>query len=325
MRAKAQPGKRAPEAYAPNLGYVLIGAAACCWGGSATLGRAMFTGRVAQAVSPLVLTQMRVTLAALALLAAVAILRRGAIFLPRREAAAAVLLGVVGMATSNVLFYTAIERTNVAVAIIVQFTAPIWVLVYMVARGRQRATWARVGAVVLAFAGVALVLGVMGAGWRFFPAGGLDALGVGAALASAFTFAYYNIGGEKLATRADAILVSLHMLVGAALVLLVAHPPWLVWRAHYGGPEWVFFAEFSLLATLAPTLLYLSGLRFLDPTRAVVTSCLEPVSGILLAAYFLGERLVWTTGLGVVCVLSAILLVQRRSGGEPDPPARISA
>ncbi|MGH9415106.1 MAG: DMT family transporter [Terriglobales bacterium] len=298
-------------------GYGLIAAAACCWGASAALGRAMFTGRVAHPVSPLVLTQMRITLAALVLLAALAAARRGAIFLPARQAWAAVSIGIVGMTASNYFYYLAIERTCVAVAIIIQYTAPIWVLLYLVARGRQRATPTRLAAVALALAGIALVLGVASAGLRLFTsAGGLDAIGVCGALLAAFAFAYYNIAGERLVARADPILVSLYMLVGAAVFMLAVHPPWLIWRAHYGAAEWRFFGEFSLLATLVPTLLYISGLRILDPTRAVVTSCLEPVSGILLAAVFLGEQLGWTKALGVACVLAAIVLVQRPSGAD---------
>ena len=45
-----------------------------------------------------------------------------------------------GVAASNYFYYLAIQRTNVATAIIVQYTAPVWVLVYMAARGLEKAT-----------------------------------------------------------------------------------------------------------------------------------------------------------------------------------------
>ena len=53
------------------------------------------------------------------------------------------------------------SKTSVATAITLQYTAPIWVLFYMVARGRQRATLKRAGAVVLVVAGVLLAVGVL--------------------------------------------------------------------------------------------------------------------------------------------------------------------
>lgn len=293
-----------------SRGYLLIGGAACCWGASAALGRAMFTGRFGLAlapVSPLVLTQGRISFAALLLLPFLWIGRRGRIALPRRDFWNAVSLGVLGMSSSNYLYYLAIQRTNVVTAIILQYTAPIWVLVFLVARGRQRASSARVAAVVIALAGIALTLGLLRSGAAIR----LDPIGVIAAGLAAFAFAYYNIGGESLTRRADPILVSLWMLVGAAAVWLAINPPWRL--VHLAPAQWLFLLVFGLLATLAPTLLYISGLRFLDPTRAVVTSCLEPVSGILLAAVFLDETLVWSQVLGVVFVLAAIVLVQ--SGG----------
>ena len=293
----------------PGLrGELLIAAAACCWGASAVLGRAMFTGRVAHPVSALALTEMRNLLAAVLLLPALALLRRGAIRLPWRLAWRAFALGIAGLAASNYLYYLAIARTNVATAIVVQYTAPIWVLVYLVARRVQRPTPARVGAVALALFGIALVLQLTQPGGALR----LDRIGVGGALLAAFAFAYYNLAGERIVRSADPALVSLYMLCGAAVLFLLLRPPWRIWQAHYGPREWSFFLAFSLLATLIPTLLYIAGLRFVDATRAVVTSCLEPVSGILLAALVLGERLAWLQIAGVACVIAAILLAQKR-------------
>lgn len=303
-----------PDAAPPRLrGYALIASAACCWGGSAALGRALFTSRLTGGhiapVGPLVLTQTRISLAALILLPMMLWLRRGRVLVPAREAVAGLLLGLVGMSVSNYFYYLAIERTNVATAIVIQYTAPIWVLLYLVARGRQSASWRRVSAVLLALLGICLVLGLVNAGAALR----LDILGVAGAMLAALAFAYYNVAGRNLARRLDPLLISLYMLVGAAVFFALIHPPWLLWQAHYAPAEWGFFLVFSLLATLAPTLLYISGLRYLDATRAVVTSCLEPVSGILLASAFLGEVLNWLRWLGVACVVAAIVLISVRA------------
>jgi drug/metabolite transporter (DMT)-like permease len=309
----------APDTTRPHRrGYVLIAAAACSWGGSAALGRAMFTSRLAAGsiapVSPLILTQTRISLAALILLPALLWLRRGRVLVPARDAVAGLLLGLVGMSVSNYFYYLAIERTNVATAIVIQYTAPVWVLLYLVARGRQAPSLRRIGAVALALLGIGLVLGLLNAGAALR----LDLIGVAGALVAALAFAYYNVAGQILARRMDPVLIALYMLVGAAVFFAFLHPPWRLWQAHYSHAEWGFFLVFSLLATLAPTLLYISGLQYLDATRAVVTSCLEPVSGILLAAVFLGESLDGWRWLGVGCVIAAILLISitAQSGEE---------
>jgi DME family drug/metabolite transporter len=289
-------------------GELLIAAAAVCWGASAVLGRALLAGRFAHPVGPVALSEWRNLIAVAVLLPALAAFRRGGVRLPWRIAWRVLALGVAGLAASNYFYYVAIARTNVATAIIVEYSAPIWVLLYLVARREQKATLARVGAVLLALAGIALVLNLLRPGAALQ----LDGLGVGAALLAAFAFAYYNLAGERLVKAADPLLVSFYMLVGAAAVFLLVRPPWRIWHAGYTPREWLDLLAFSLLATLVPTLLYLAGLRYVDPTRAVVTSCLEPVSAILLAAVFLGERLAWLQAAGVACVIAAILLAQKR-------------
>ena len=64
---------------------------------------------------------------------------------------------------------------------------------------------------------------------------------------------------------------------------------------------------------------YFAGLQHLEPTRAIVASCLEPVFSIVLAAVFLGELLRPVQTLGIVLVLIAIVLIQmpeRAARGE---------
>jgi drug/metabolite transporter (DMT)-like permease len=61
---------------------------------------------------------------------------------------------------------------------------------------------------------------------------------------------------------------------------------------------------------LLPFSCYFAGLQHLEPTRAIVASCLEPVFSILLAALVLGELLRPMQTAGIVLVLVAIVLIQ---------------
>src|SRR6185312_8545157 len=157
---------RAPAQH-PLRGYLFIAAATFCWGISATLGRAVFTGRLLggqalEPISPLILAQSRTTLSLL-VLAPILLARRGRQLLrtDRRDAISVFLIGVIAVAGSNYFYYYAIELTNVATAIVLQYTAPVWVLLYMVARRLQRPTAQRVIAVVLALLGISLITGII--------------------------------------------------------------------------------------------------------------------------------------------------------------------
>lgn len=295
----------------PLRGYFYIGGAALFWGIAATLGRAAFTGRLLpggalRAIDPLILSQSRATLS-LAVLLPVILMRRGAAALrvPGRDLVRFFLLGILGVAASNYLYYLAIQRTNVATAIILQYTAPVWVLVYTVARGAQRPSLRRVSAVGLAVVGCALAVGFVGSsGLR------MDTVGVIAALLAAFSFAFYNVGGHSVLARYDRWKVLLWVLVATSTFWIFVNPPWKIIAAHYGREQWAFMLVFSLLSVLAPFSCYFAGLQHLEPTRAIVASCLEPVFSIVIAAIALGELLRSLQTIGIVLVLVAIVLIQ---------------
>lgn len=289
------------------------------------LGRAVFTGKLLlgaaalRAIDPLILSQTRTTFSLLVLFP-ILIARQGwqRVKLPARDLAYCFLLGTLGVAVSNYFYYVAVQRINVATAIIVQYTAPVWVLIYVVASGQQKLTLQKVAAVAMAVTGIALVIdlfkAVSGAGSH------LDPYGYLAALLASFSFAFYNIAGHGILRRRDRWRVLVWTLAAAAAFWLVVNPPWRIAAAHYLPAQWLFLFVFSMISVLGPFSLYFHGLQHLDPTRAVIASCLEPVFSILLAALLLGEVLRPIQTVGTVLVLAAIIIAQRP--GHARQPAK---
>jgi drug/metabolite transporter, DME family len=297
----------------PIRGYFYIGGATLLWGIAANLGRAAFTGRLlppSQAlrpIDPLILSQTRTTFSLL-VLACVLPLVRGwrSLKVSRSDLGRMFVLGILGVAASNYFYYLAILRTNVATAIILQYTAPAWVLLYALARGLQRLTFERCLAVALALTGIALVVGNFGgAGLR------RDPVGVAAAMLAAFSFAFYNLGGHSILRRHDRWTVLLYTILSASLFWIFVNPPWRITAAHYSLAQWLFLLGFSLISVLLPFASYFAGLQHLQPTQAVVVSCLEPVFSIVIARFALGESMRPVQSLGVVVVLLAIIAVER--------------
>jgi len=310
-KALAQDDNQKSDHRKPLRGYLYIASATFLWGVAATLGRAMFTGRllphgqVLRPIDPVILSQSRTTFSFLLLGMALVALRGWArLRLPAADFGRMCVLGIFGVAASNYLYYLAIQRTNVATAIILQYTAPVWVLLYTVARGQHKPTLQRIAAVGLAVTGIALVIGIFGGGFR------LDPLGVTAAILAAFSFAFYNVGGHSILARHDRWTVLLYTIFSASLFWLVVNPPWKIAAAHYQNSQWLFLLGFSLISVLAPFAFYFAGLQHLEPTRAIVVSCLEPVFSIVIAAVALGELMRPLQMVGIVLVLIAIVVVQ---------------
>ncbi|MGC2474717.1 MAG: DMT family transporter [Candidatus Sulfotelmatobacter sp.] len=306
-------------------GYLFIASAAFLWGVSAAMGRAVFTGKLPLAgealhpIEPLILSQTRTSFSLLVLLPALVFAhkdRRGwrRIQLPTRDLIQCLVLGMLGVAASNYFYYVAIQKTSVAIAIILQYTAPVWVLLYVVSRGQQKLSPQKVAAVLVALAGIALTIGIVGA--KSGSPLHLNSYGLIAAMLASFSFAFYNVGGHSILARYDRWRVLTWTLASASVFWLFVNPPWKV--AHYTPAQWAFLFVFSMISVLGSFSLYFLGLQYLEPTRAIIASCLEPVFSILLAALLLGEVVRPIQTLGIVLVLSAIVIVQLPGRGAAD-------
>jgi drug/metabolite transporter (DMT)-like permease len=268
-------------------------------------------------IEPLILSQTRTSFSLLVLLPML-VGRRGwqRIALPTPDLIQCLVLGMLGVAASNYFYYVAIQRTSVAIAIVLQYTAPVWVLLYVVARGQQKLSLQKVAAVLVALAGISLTIGIVGTS-----SGSplrLDRWGLIAAMLASFSFAFYNVGGHRILARYDRWRVLTWTLASAAIFWLIVNPPWKILATHYTIAQWTFLFVFSMISVLGSFSLYFLGLQHLEPTRAIIASCLEPVFSILLAAVFLAEGVRPIQTLGIVLVLSAIVIVQLPGRGVAD-------
>ena len=116
--------------------------ATLCWAASATFGKAVFNGSLFAGqpmIFPLVLNQTRTTFSVV-LLAVFLLLRYGrrSFRIDAWDLRLCLLVGALGLGASAFFYYFAIQKVTVAIAITVQYTAPVWVLLYMAVRGREQ-------------------------------------------------------------------------------------------------------------------------------------------------------------------------------------------
>ncbi len=272
-------------------------------------------------IDPVILAQSRSTISLLLLAPILLLKSRSSLRVRGNYLVQFFLLGIFGVAASNFFYFYAIEKTTVALAIVLQYVAPVWVLLYMLARRLQRPTVRRISGVILAVVGCGLAVGGIGAQsgfpWLTISGPHFNVLGVIAGEMAAISFAFYNVYGQHLLQAYNRWTVLLYALLGAAVFWLILNPPWRILAQHYSAGQWLFMVVFSISSMLVPFSLYFAGLQHLDPTRAIVTACLEPVWAILLTAIMLGELVSSMQTAGIIVVLSATILVQR-----PDPRVR---
>lgn len=287
----------APRA-GPAAGVAAIAAASLLWAVGAALARRLFDA----GVTPVELTEARAAIAA-AGLALAGGARRSATPLPAAKLAA---FGV-AIATVTATYYEAIARIPVAVAIVVQYTAPALVVLYAAVAARRRPDGPVVAAVALAVAGVALVSGLPGAG------GSLDGAGLAFAGVSAVTFAAYTVLAVD-AARAYGPVGAMFRAFGIATLF------WIAVQATRGWPGALFepslvprVVAVAVAGTLVPFLLFVWGAQRLAAERASVAATLEPVFAALVAWLWLGQALTALQVAGGVLIVAAVVALQARA------------
>jgi drug/metabolite transporter (DMT)-like permease len=241
--------------------------------------------------------------------------------LPARARLAMVAAALAGTVL-NLCMFIAFDRITIALALLGFYTYPALVAVANVGLGRERLDGTRIGALVLAIAGmVAVVAGELepGAGIR------LDAIGVGLALGAAVSQTIFVIlardGYPEVPTEQAMTTVLLVSGIGALIVALLAGGVASLAQPLTSPSVLPLLVFTGIAAAAIPSLGFLTGIRLIGGTRAGILMLFEPVVGVALAAWLLSEGLEWVQVLGAVAILGAALLLQRSGGPAAVEPA----
>ena len=238
-----------------------------------------------------------------------------------RRAARWLGLAIVLGAGLNLAAFLSFDNTTVALALLGFYTYPAMVAAGSVLLGREQLDAARVVALLLALAGmVAVVLG----GPAVEPAARGTLLGIALALAAAafqtaFVLTSRGYAGVPAEQAMGAILAGSSVL--AVAVTLVVHGPAAL-TMPLGSPSLIVLLVFvGLFAAALPSVLFLTGIRWIGGVRTGILMLFEPVVGVALAAALLSERLEPVQVLGGATILLAAFIVQRGTAARPESPA----
>ncbi|AUB79421.1 MULTISPECIES: EamA family transporter [Spiribacter] len=279
------------------LPIALVMAAAFQWGLAGGLaGQLMTSGW-----SPELLTFWRLLVGLLCMLAWVAVIRlQGySLNLTRPLVAWSALAGL-GVTGNLTFYFISISEASVAVAVTLMYSAPVMVYFVSFARGTERPTTLKLGAIAAIVVGVVLLTGL----YRTTP-GAFSLWGVLAGLLSGisysvFIFAFKSAGSHgrtpvSLTVAFMAAVLALAFLVDPAQAVSVPL-----------SPDAPLFLLFGLIGAGLSFLCYFIGLRGVLPTMAAVVAMIEPVTATLYGVIGLGEALSLAEVLGMIIILSSV-------------------
>jgi drug/metabolite transporter (DMT)-like permease len=285
----------------PARGYLLSAGAAVLWGTSGVMTKFLLNHQL----EPDELLIFRTSLAALILFSWLGISAQRLLRVSLRDLPFFALQGVIGLVINQGLYYFSLTMVSVGYALLIQYLAPIFLMIYGVLTKTERMTGGKIAAACAALGGCMLmVLGQQGGVARVSLAGTLCALG------SALGFAFYTVYGKRGLARYDSRTMMAYAFLFAGLMWIVIRPLWTLPWGTYDLKTLALFLYLAAAGTAIPFGLFLASLRYLEPSRSSLVSTLEPVVASVLAWVWLHEKMEPLQILGGISVLGGIFLLQ---------------
>jgi drug/metabolite transporter (DMT)-like permease len=283
-----------------NLAHLAAAGAAILWAISGVVGKVLLSG----SLSPGQLVFYRSALGSGLLLAGLLAEKRTLLKINLHDLPYLILLGVLGLALTQFAYYGAIQAMSVGLAILLQYLAPLWIVLYERFWIKMPLTSSKVLALVVAILGCLLVC---------VPTSGkttVSTYGLFLGIASGVFFATYGLMSQRALRTYSEVTVLFYSLLFTALFWgWVTSSGWTPLGGLGNGKVWMILYV-TVFGTLLPFFLFILALRHLQASQVGIITTLEPVVAATIAWIYLGDRLTAFQIVGGVLVLIAILMLR---------------
>ena len=263
------------------------------------------------------LTQIRTTGAALILITFAVLKGKSQLYARRDELKDLIIFGTVGVAAVTSFYFFAIKYLYVSVALVIEFTASIWIVLYLRFIKKKQVSPIMWWGIACAFSGLFL-LSQIWTGTTLHP------LGVAVAFADAFALAIYFLLADRLSQKRSSLSL-MSWGIGVAAVFWALVLPW--WNfpfeyltntyslegnlSNYSAPGWALILWIIVIGTVIPYLLTVTGIRELSASTGSVIGMIEPLFAGAIAWWLLSEAFNTTQLIGCAVLLLGIYLADK--------------
>lgn len=237
--------------------------------------------------------------------------------LKRPELLPLISYGVIGIALVQALYFLAISRMHVSIALLIEFTAPVWIVVYLRVVKRKHVPNQMWLALIMALTGLAIISQI----WDGLK---LDNIGVIASFGASFALAFYFLCGESMSNYRDNISITMWGFVFAGLAWCLVLPIWTFPFELFttsiplegllegnSAPGWVLILYVVLIGTILPYLCVMNGLKNLKASTTSAFGLLEPIFVGIVAWIWFAESWTVIQLLGGVIVIAGIYMADQ--------------
>ncbi|WNB93016.1 EamA family transporter [Bacillus sp. NEB1478] len=215
--------------------------------------------------------------------------------------------GILSITFFNWCYFTTIQNASLAIAAILLYTAPAFVLLISIFVFKETLTFQKLIALFLTFLGCTFVSGLLSGQFAELSWAGLfTGLGAG------FGYSLYSIFGKLAGKKYETLTISFYTFLFALIVLFPL--------SHISASNIEltnikvlgYTAGLGLLPTVLAYWFYTNGLKQVEASKASIMSTVEPVVATIMGLFLYREAISIIQMLGIIFVLGAVLLIQER-------------
>ena len=228
------------------------------------------------------------------------------------DAVRLVIYGIIGMLAVQYTYLASIDYGNAAVATLLQYLAPVMIIIWVVMRGQSKFTQKDGITVSLALVGSFLLL----------TNGSLSTLAVSLpaivwGLLSGVTLAFYTLYAIPLLREFDSlVIVGWAMLIGSFFISFV-HPPWQIELSTFTPEIWVYLFIVIVFGTMLAFWFYIESLQTLTAKETSLLGNIEPLTAVLATVFWLNVPFGTFQWLGTTLII--LMMIYLAFGKEKKP------
>ncbi|MED1605999.1 DMT family transporter [Cytobacillus kochii] len=293
------------KGHTKNKGLLLVIIGAIFWGVGGTVSQKLF-----QDYSILVnwLVTVRLLIAGILLLT-IQCVRKGyfhiiSIWRNKKTAVQIIIFGLLGMLAVQYTYMASINHGNAAVATLLQYLAPVMIIVYLLLRKLTIFTKQDLMTLTLALLGTFLLL----------TNGSISGLSVPVisifwGILSGVALAFYTLYAIPLLKEFDSLVVVGWAMAIGGVTLSFIHPPWQADFSNFTAEIYMYLIFVIIFGTMFAFWFYIESLQYLSPKETSLIGNLEPLSAVLTMVVWLGEPFGFLQWLGMACIIGVTLLL----------------
>lgn len=288
-----------------KLGFFFVITGATFWGVGGTVAQKLFQDFQIEVDW---LVTMRLLIAGTLLLLIQSFTRDGRqvveIWKNKRHAFQLVVFGLFGMLAVQYTYMASIDYGNAAVATLLQYQAPIMIIVYLLIRKQMKLRQKDFITVFLSLSGCFLLL----------TNGSLSTLSVPApaiiwGILSGVALAFYTLyAASLLAYFNSLVIVGWAMIIGGVTLSFI-HPPWEMDFSSLPMEAYWYLIFVVIFGTMIAFWFFIESLHSLSPKETSLIGSLEPVAAVLTTVFWLREPFGSFQWIGTACIIAMILFM----------------